>query len=267
MDTREPSQLPPALSSPRQLSPGETVKLPIRGQGSVPNDPDITGVVVNLTGVFPSGGTFLALTPEAPEPGFSTSNGNYLPGEVRANMAIVPMGADGSISITNGPANIDALIDVVGYVEKGVSEDLSAGRVVPLEAPFRSFDTRLPEFGSVRLGRGQWEDWSFTKFAESVELDGVTNIAQEGFFANLVGFDLQNTNGTFLTMNPREPQPFTEGPDNSTLNVLGGQLAVNNMSLIRYGSNGDGDDAVVSAFNATGSIHYHLDVYAVILAD
>ena len=267
MDTREPSQLPPALSSPRKLNPGETVKLPIRGAGSVPNSADVTGVIVNLTGVFPDGGTFLALTPEVPNGSLDTSNGNYLPGEVRANMAIVPIGADGSIAITNGPGRVDAIIDVLGYVERGASESTDAGRVVPLEAPFRSFDTRLAEFGSVRLGPSQWEDWSFTRFSESVELDGVSNIPQQGFFANLVGFDMVNSAGTFLAINPREPQPFTDGPDNSSLNLLGNQLAANNMTLVRYGTNGEGDDAVVSAFNATGSVHYHLDIYAVILDD
>lgn len=267
MDTRNANQLPPALSSPRQLRSDESVKLPIRGVGSVPNSTDVTGVIVNLTGVFPDGGTFLALTPERPTGTVATSNGNYLPGEVRANMAIVPLGSDGSISITNGPGEIDAVIDVLGYVERGADESTDAGRVVPLEAPFRSFNTQLAEFGSVRLGPSQWEDWSFSKFSDSVELDGVTNIPQQGFFANLVGFDLQNSNGTFLALNPREPQPFSDGPDNSSLNMLGGQLAANNMTLVRYGDNGDGDDAVVSAFNATGSIHYHLDIYAVILDD
>ena len=47
----------------------------------------------------------------------------------------------------------------------------------------------------------------------------------------------------------------------------GAGAAVSNMALIRYGANGEGDNAVVSAFNAAGSVHYHLDVYAVILSD
>lgn len=37
------------------------------------------------------------------------------------------------------------------------------------------------------------------------------------------------------------------------------------MTLAKYGTDGSGDDKMLSAFNRTGSAHYHLDVYAVIL--
>ena len=39
-----------------------------------------------------------------------------------------------------------------------------------------------------------------------------------------------------------------------------------NMSLLTYGTVGD-DPYVISAYNFDGTIHYLLDVYAVVLAD
>jgi len=266
-DTRNAGQLPPAMSSPRRINAGESIELPVVGVGSVPNSDSVTGVVVNLTAINPTGASFLSLSPERPTGPIATSNGNYRPGEVRATVAIVPVGPDGSIWLTAGPSPVHAAIDVVGYLERGAASSTDAGRVVPLEAPFRSFDTRLAEFGSVRLGPSQWEDWSFTRFSESVELDGVTNIAQQGFFGNLTGFSLQNAPGTYLTFNPREPQAFSSAPGNSSLNLAGSQVITNNMMLVSYGSNGAGDDAVVSAFNAAGSVHYILDIFAVVLDD
>ncbi len=248
------------------LNPFEAVEMPVRGVGPVPNDPDVTGVIVNLTGVFAAGNTYVSLTPDPPTPGVvaETSNGNFAPGPPRAALALVPINDDGSMYIANGPAQVDVLLDVVGYMIKGESDTTQTGRVVPLDRPFRSFDTREAEFGSVRLGDSQWEDWSFTKFSESVTIGTQSNIAQQGFFANLVAFDLQNSPLSFFTLNPREPQPFTSAPGNSTLNLPPGQV-IGNTTLVRYGTDGDGDDAVVSAYNDDGSAHYHLDVYAVIL--
>jgi hypothetical protein len=56
----------------------------------------------------------------------------------------------------------------------------------------------------------------------------------------------------------------TAQPVASNLNVFEGE-SVPNMSLLRYGTVGT-DNYVVQAFNGYGSLHYLLDVYAVILA-
>ena len=267
MDTREAGLLPSGMSSPRRLGANESVELPIRGVGDIPNNGNVTGVIVNLTGISPTSNSRLTLTPTRPTAPVETANGNYAAFEVRGSLAIVPLSNNGSIWITAGPGSLDATVDVVGYLQTGASESTDAGRVVPLESPFRSFDTREPEFGSVRLGPSQWEDWSFTRFSESVELDGVTNIEQQGFFGNLSAFSLQNAPRTFLTLNPREPVAFGSEPDNASLNHAPAQVVTNNMQLVKYGTNGQGDDAVVSAFNRQGSVHYTLDIFAVVLDD
>ena len=53
-------------------------------------------------------------------------------------------------------------------------------------------------------------------------------------------------------------------PESSNINVVEGQT-VPNMSLLKYGTVG-ADANVINAYNYDGSLHYLLDVYAVVLS-
>ena len=64
---------------------------------------------------------------------------------------------------------------------------------------------------------------------------------------------------TFMTLYPGNGSP----PNSSNINVTPGR-AVPNMSLLTYGTVGD-DPYTISAYNFNGTIHYLLDVYAIVL--
>ena len=140
-------------------------------------------------------------------------------------MAIVPVGADGNIHLYNASGDTHLIVDVLGYLESGRPADSTTGRVVPLDAPFRVFDTRQPEFGSTPLGFGTSESWSFADFANSVNLGGVPIGAQSALLGNLTGTGLARTYPTvpvttYMTMYPGGVQPARElehqrrrGPD------------------------------------------------------
>ncbi len=257
------------------LGTKESVEVPVRGVKNVPNSADVTAVVVNLAGINNqpgNKGTYLTLSPEqvpSSAADASSSNGNYPSGVTKANLAIVPINDDGSIWVYNRNGNINVALDVVAYLQTGADESSRTGRIVPLEAPFRSFDTRQPEFGSAKLGFSSWEDWSFDDFANSVQLNGAPIGAQAGLFGNLTAAGLERLYATvpvtsFLTMNPAKPGDFPSGaPGNSNLNFAEGG-AVPNAAVVTYGAK-DGDDHMVSTFNSDGRTHYFLDVYAVIL--
>jgi hypothetical protein len=264
------------------LGAKESVEVAIRGIGGVPDDPSVTGVVLNMAGIRPTTGTYLAVSPD-PVPASAddadTANGNFSAGAIKSNHVMVPVNDDGSIWLFNRQGQIDVTLDVVGYLQTTTDDASLEGRIVPLEAPFRSFDTRSPDFNSTKLGFSSWEDWSFQDFAGSVTLDGAPVGAQAGLLGNLAAFQLERNFPTqpvqsFMTLNPTDPRDRSSTPDhgqiaapgNANLNV-GESQVVTNMSLVSYGSNGDGDDNMVSAFNSNGRIHYTLDVYAVILAD
>jgi hypothetical protein len=256
------------------LNVQETITVPVRGQGPVPNDENISAVVVNMTGINNRDGntqTYLAASADPVAAGQAeadSSNGNYPEGVVKANLAIVPINDGGSISIFNRNGAIHVALDVVGYMIEGVDQTSRTGRIVPLEAPFRSFDTREIEFGNSKLGFSSWEDWSFDDFANSVRLDDVAVGSQSGLFGNLTSVGLERLFPTqpvtsFLTLNPSTDGEFPEQPENSNLNFdEGGPVA--NSSIVTFGTKGD-DQNMVSAYNANGRTHYILDVYAVIL--
>jgi len=253
------------------MSAGESIKVPIRGVNPVPNTENVSAVVVNMTGINNRPGntkTYLAATPELVTNGSETSNGNYPSGVTKANLAIVPLSDDGSIYIYNNRGEIHVALDVVAYLEEGGADDSRTGRIVPLEAPFRSFDTRTAEFGNSRLGFSSWEDWSFEAFANSVRLDEVEVGAQSGLFGNLTAVGLERLYASeavksFITMNPATSGAFPSEPGNSNLN-FDERGSVANASVVTYGSK-DGDNNMVSAYNSNGRTHYILDVYAVIL--
>ena len=56
---------------------------------------------------------------------------------------------------------MDLVVDVLGYFKSGGDASTNRGRVVPLEAPFRAFDTRLGEFGDAPLQHGSREAVEF----------------------------------------------------------------------------------------------------------
>jgi hypothetical protein len=158
---------------------------------------------------------------------------------------------------------------VLGYLQIPTDAMTTAGRIVPLESPFRVFDTREAAYGNVPLGTRQAENWSFKAFANSVRLNGTPVGTQAALFGNLTGTRLQRRVAwqpvsTYLSMYPGgKPRPFI-----SNINVPEKE-SVPNMALISYGAvkNASGviDPYVAQAFNYNGSLHYLLDVFGVVL--
>ncbi|MFJ9644180.1 PKD domain-containing protein [Streptomyces sp. NPDC101206] len=152
----------------------------VAGSGKVPAG--ATAVALNVTAtdqrapghltVFPSGGA-------AP----ATSNVNFAAWTTTANAVIVPVGADGKISIRNGSwMDADVVVDVVGYY----SPDGKAS-YLPLSRPYRMLDTRSTEqeAGPVPARGYAWLPLSYgAKNYEAFVLNAtVTNTVSEGFLS------------------------------------------------------------------------------------
>jgi hypothetical protein len=104
-----------------RMGPGETRRVQVAGPSGVGGIPaGATAVYVNITSVAASAWGWLAVWPtggERPD----VSNVNWPGGTDIPNMAIVPLGTDGTIQLYNDPAvtgstSTDVLIDVMGYV-------------------------------------------------------------------------------------------------------------------------------------------------------
>ena len=258
------------------IGQGQTLLVPIRGADSrlpsmtdiVPNDPNVVGVILNVTGINTEPNnldTFISVLPENPVGPVTTSNLNLARNQVKANLVIVPVtNADGAIRIYNNSAKVHVAVDVVGYMRANEDDTLHprAGRVIPLVSPFRAFDTRDPAFGNAQLGPNQAEAWSFSQFVSSVTLGGQWVGNQGALLGNLTGTGLTRVSpyfpvSTFFTVYPGDvARPFS-----SNINVTEG-ANVPNMAVLKLGANGE-----IRAFNNSGYIHYLFDVSAVVLAD
>jgi hypothetical protein len=272
--------------------PGETLrgaaKVPIVVRGAtelddennnvVPDNANVVGVIVNLTGVNAFGRsmpTHMSLVPNDFNLADATkwprtSNLNLVPGQTRANLAIVPVGPDGQIRLFNLQGEVRVVVDITGYLLKGADVNTRAGRVIPLVSPFRAFDTRESAFFDQPLGPARAEDFSFEAFVNDVKVNGDAVGAQSGLFGNLTAAGLERQYSwapvrSHMTVYPTPTDGSTAPPNISNLNFAEGE-AVPNLALLRYGG-GTEEPNRIRFFNLAGYVDYLLDVYAIVLAD
>jgi hypothetical protein len=109
IDTRGPDG--PALSG------GAVRTFTITGRCSVP--PTAKSVSINATVVLPTSGGYLTLYPGGTATPLASTI-NFGPGQIRANNAIVPLGANGTLSVLagmGGGTTVHFLLDVNGYFQ------------------------------------------------------------------------------------------------------------------------------------------------------
>ncbi|MET7489688.1 PKD domain-containing protein [Streptomyces sp. NPDC005538] len=106
LDTRD------ALGAPdKPLGAGGTLTVKVAGVDGVPAG--ASAVLVNLTGVAPTVNTHLTAYGDGSLP--NVSNDNLTAGQTRPILAVVPVGADGSIRIHNALGSVDVVADLEGY--------------------------------------------------------------------------------------------------------------------------------------------------------
>jgi hypothetical protein len=227
--------------------------LALRGRFGVPAS-NVTGVVLNVTVTSPNAYTYITAYPDdVPLP--LASNVNAAPGQTRPNLVMVRLGAGGGIRLFNGLGTAHIIVDVVGYYQTGAGAGTYAGRVVPLSAPFRAFDTR--EY-ATRLGPNQREAWNFQPFVASLT-DGGTPVGPvKGLVMNVT--TTQASAISYLTLFPDD---VGAPPYASNLNPVPTE-DIPNLAVVPL-SAGNADR--LAAYNAFGFVHYMGDVTAVILDD
>jgi hypothetical protein len=231
-----------------------SIRLQVRGVAPVPNSGAITGVVLNVTAISPTAGTFLTVYPDDTGRPI-TSNINVGRGQIRPNLVMVKLGASGGIRIYNQSGAVHVAADVVGYYQTGFDVATAVGRVVPLTAPFRSFDTR--EY-ATRLGPRQREAWNYQPFVNSLTSAGTAVGPVGGLILNVTSTGVSAN--TFLTLFPDD----AARPVASTLNPMAGQ-DVANLALVKLSRGARSNH--IAAYNQSGWLHYIGDVTAVVLAD
>lgn len=95
----------------QRLGSNTSLRVKATGTHGIPNG--TTAVVVNLTGTGPTGSTYLTAYGSGPLP--TASNINLNTGQTRPVQAIVPVDANGYITIHNAYGTIDVIADLQGY--------------------------------------------------------------------------------------------------------------------------------------------------------
>jgi Domain of unknown function (DUF5122) beta-propeller len=121
-----------------KLPAGGQIDVQITGRGPVPAV-GVSAVVLNITGDQATADGFVTAWPTgSAQP--VVSNLNLVAGETRPNLAIVPLGAGGKVSLfSSGGANLIA--DVAGWFTDSTAGDDGIGLFVPI-TPTRVLDTR-----------------------------------------------------------------------------------------------------------------------------
>lgn len=193
----------------------------VAGQGGVPPT-GVGAVVVNLTATDATDTTFLTAWPTGtarPD----VSNLNPSPGRTAANLAVVPVGADGSITVRNHRGRVQVVVDVLGWVPSGAPG-------VQLPGADRVLDTRT-------TGRPVGVEGTV-----SVPVPGAA-VAATGLLVNVTMVNA--TAATFLAV---------PGTGTSVVNTVAGRTAAN-LAVLPVGTGG-----AVTLVNHAGSVDVVVDV-------
>ena len=117
---------------------GQSVSVQLAGVADVPAS-GVSAVVTTVTVTQPKAAGFITASAAGiPRP--ATSTINFDPGQTVSNMAILPLGSNGAVTLFNGSAGSTSLIlDVTAYYLDGTRTDF--GSYVPV-TPQRILDTR-----------------------------------------------------------------------------------------------------------------------------
>jgi hypothetical protein len=213
------------LSVPLAAQTTQTVQL--AGRAGIPAT-GAEAVVVNLTLTEGTDDTYLVAYPAgANRPPTSAVNASRS-GTV-ANLAIVPLGANGAINLLHDAGSAQVLVDVLGWIPTGTF--VATG-------PQRAYDTRT----TTPLVAGE---------TRRFQISGATGVPATGVRAVAVNLTMTGTTqGTYLTAYGSG----TTRPTTSSVNAGPGQT-VANFAIVAVGG-----DGAIDMFNAAGSTHAIIDV-------
>jgi uncharacterized protein (DUF1501 family) len=217
-----------------RLGPGQTIDLPVAGQGPVPAT-GAAAATMNVTVTGCDSPSYLTVWP-AGEPRPNASNLNVVTGQTVPNLVISKLGASGRVSLFNAFGTTDVIVDLLGWFP-------ADNAYVPV-VPARVLDTR------VGIGAP----------AAKVDAGGVVPLVVRGR-GGLP--DRSDIDAVVMNVTVTEPDtvsyitvwPNGEArPNASNLNMASGQT-VPNLVVAKVGTGG-----IVNVFNANGSTHLVADV-------
>ena len=216
------------------VGPGGTISLAVAGFGGVPAT-GVDAVVLNVTGVQPTGQTYVTVWPSGTTRPLA-SNLNLFANQIRPNLVMAKLGANGSVQMFNAAGSINLVADVMGYFPTG------SGYQALL--PARILDTRYGT-GNVPI-RPLAANQSLQ--LKVTDVGGVPAAGASAVVLNLTGISASDT---FVTA---WPSGLGTRPEASNLNLRSGDVRPN-LVVVKVGTGG-----MISIYNQAGSTDIVADV-------
>ncbi|MCU1364953.1 MAG: hypothetical protein JWN39_592 [Ilumatobacteraceae bacterium] len=218
---------------------GTSIDLPVLGRGGLPST-KVGSVALNVTVAGATAGGFVTVFPTGgARP--TASNLNFVAGQVVPNMVIVPVGANGQITLYNSNGSTDLAVDVLGWFPTGTSyTGLNPARLLDTRSGQPTVDAQYQGVGAA---------------ATAGQID-VPMLGRGGVPASGVGAVALNvtaagpTSSTYITVFPTG----AGRPTASNINLTPG-ATVPNMVIVKVGTGG-----MVSLFNQSGNTDLIVDV-------
>ncbi len=240
-----PTRLLDTRSSHQTLGPNSSLNLTVAGPsvagGEVPAG--ATAVALNVTATNTTAPSYLSVYPAgSAQP--TVSNLNWVAGQTRANLVIVPVGANGQVTLYNSQGSADVVVDLEGFFATE-SSGSTIGAYVPL-TPARVTDTRA---GSGEPNSGKTLSAGSTL---NVTVTGVGGVPAAGVMA--VVLNVTATDTTAASFFTAYPQGGTR-PLASNLNWSAGETVANRVVVPVNPVTGQ-----ISVYNASGQADLVVDV-------
>ncbi len=215
---------------------GETIEVDVPASGY--RDAQVESAVLNITAINGSAKSFLTVFPgDVAQP--LASSLNFEAGEIRANLVVSKVSANGTIRIFNRSGEVHIAVDFFGsYQRFGDYPADQGGRFLPVD-PFRAFDSRQ---SSPFPGSGQLEPRSALIIPNSSGYTDIINLTAAS-----------TTSDGFLSVIGWEDRQQLQAPRTSTVNFRAGEVVAN----AAY-QTGVPNNAVV---NSAGFTHVVIDVF------
>jgi len=197
----------------RMVGPNETLALDLSAR--IPAN--ATSVVINLTAISVTSNTVITAWADG-QPRPDASNLNLAPGDARANLVTVAVGANRSVDLWNSQGSLDLIGDLAGYYATG------SGSLFTAQSPSRVLDTR------DGTGRGGAVGRLAANQTIVLDLSSVLPATATAVVLNLTG------------VNPSQYTVITAWPDGapkpnaSNLNIMGGTNTPN-LATVQLGAN------------------------------
>lgn len=245
MDTRRRGVTDDGVAEREGALITETRDLPVAGRGGVPSE--VTAVALKISAA-PSTPSEVTVWPAGSDQPTTPTLAAQPPGQ-RSNLAVVPLGETGAVSLAvasaadAGPgAGCELLVDLVGWFDADAV-------FVPVPGAQRLLDTRTA--GEPLLG----------EVARHVEITGRAGLPQDPAAVSAVLLNATAANSSITVSHLNLWPSGTQRPATSNLNFAHGE-GVANAVIAQVG-----DDGRISVQNAQGSVDFTLDIVGWIPTD